>query len=111
MARQNTGRIRCPECHASIKSLYYISHQSISGEFTLATGHEDNLEPDLDGIEYCCPECGKGLFDKEGAAEAFLLGRGRDRCCWSRNGSGALGTVRRRSVRTAATPVRGAPDL
>jgi hypothetical protein len=50
-------------------------HKSLTGEFTLRVGHEDNLEPDQDSIEYCCPECDAELFDDEADAEAFLLGR------------------------------------
>jgi hypothetical protein len=73
--KQTRKRVCCPDCQAKIKSLYYLVHRSVSGEFTLATGHEDNLGADQDGIEYCCPECGKGLFEDEQSAEAFLLGR------------------------------------
>jgi hypothetical protein len=67
--------VYCPHCRARIKGLYYLSHQSITGEFTLARGHEDNLGADQDGIEYCCPHCDRGLFKDKAQAEAFLLGR------------------------------------
>jgi hypothetical protein len=77
MTQKNTTRraVCCPNCQAKIKSLYYLVHKSVSGEFTLAAGHEENLGADQDGIEYCCPECGEELFDHEELAEAFLLGR------------------------------------
>ena len=65
----------CPHCLARLKSLHYTSHQSITGEFSLAAGHEQNLEPDQDRIEYCCPECGVILFAEEALAETFLLGQ------------------------------------
>ena len=77
MTRPKTTRKpgRCPHCRARLKSLYYTSHRSLTGEFSLAAGHEDNLEPDHDRIEYCCPECGAILFEEEALAEAFLLRR------------------------------------
>ena len=76
MTRKNTTRKPvCPNCQAKIKSLYYLVHKSVSGEFTLAAGHEENLCADQDSIEYCCPECDEDLFDDEEHAEAFLLGR------------------------------------
>ena len=76
MKRKNTGRKPvCPSCRARLKRLYYIVHKSVSGNFTLDCGHEDNLCPDQDGIEYYCPECNVELFDKEEIAEAFLLGK------------------------------------
>jgi hypothetical protein len=65
----------CPHCQAKLKSLYYLAHQSISGEFTLARGHEDNLCPNLERRDYSCPKCGAGLFEDEAHAEAFLLGQ------------------------------------
>lgn len=77
MTRQNTKRnpVCCPNCRAKIKSLYYVAHKSVTGEFTLKTGHEENLCEDQDRIEYCCPECGEDLFEDEEIAEAFLLGQ------------------------------------
>ena len=77
MTRKNTTRksVCCPNCQAKIRSLYYLVHKSVTGEFTLGAGHEENLCPDQDGIEYCCPKCGEELFDDEEVAEAFLLGR------------------------------------
>ena len=77
MTRQNATRKRvcCPNCQAQINSLYYLVHKSVTGEFTLDAGHEENLCPDQDSIEYCCPECGEDLFDDEDLAEAFLLGK------------------------------------
>jgi len=77
MTRKNTTRksVCCPNCQAKITSLYYLVHKSVSGEFTLAAGHEENLCPDQDSIEYACPECGADLFDDEAFAEAFLLGK------------------------------------
>ena len=77
MTRQNITRkpVCCPNCQANVKSLYYLVHKSVSGEFTLAAGHEENLCADQDSIEYCCPECDEELFDKEELAEAFLLGK------------------------------------
>ena len=76
MTRKNTTRKPvCPNCQAKIKSLYYLVHKSVTGEFTLAAGHEENLCSDQDGIEYCCPECDEELFDNEELAEAFLLGK------------------------------------
>ena len=77
MTRNSTTRKAacCPHCGAKLKSLYYIVHKSVSGNFTLDRGHEENLEPDQDGIEYYCPECDVELFDKEEIAEAFLLGK------------------------------------
>ncbi len=75
MTRKNSARKPvCPNCQAKIKSLYYLVHKSVTGEFTLDRGHEDNLEPDQDAIEYSCPKCGEDLFDTEELAEAFLLG-------------------------------------
>jgi hypothetical protein len=50
-------------------------HQPVSGNFALAWGHEDNLCPDRDGIEYFCPECNAELFGKEELAGSFLLGK------------------------------------
>ncbi len=41
----------------------------------MTAGHEENLCPDQDSIEYCCPECNEELFDNEELAEAFLLGK------------------------------------
>ena len=77
MTRPNNTRKRpcCPHCRAKIKSLYYLLHQSVTGEFTLASGHEDNLEADQDSIEYSCPKCDADLFEDEESAEAFLLGK------------------------------------
>ena len=77
MTRNKTKRRTacCPHCGAKLESLYYIVHKSVSGEFTLAAGHEENLCPDQDSIEYSCPECGEDLFDDEAFAEAFLLGK------------------------------------
>ena len=76
MRRKNTRRKPvCPNCQARIRRLYYIVHKSVSGSFTLDGGHEENLCPDQDGIEYFCPECNAELFDKEELAEAFLLGK------------------------------------
>lgn len=77
MARKSRARkpVCCPNCQAEIKSLYYIVHKSVSGNFTLDRGHEENLCPDQDGIEYYCPECNVELFHNEALAEAFLLGR------------------------------------
>jgi hypothetical protein len=77
MTRQNATRkpVCCPNCQAQINSLYYLVHKSVTGEFTLAAGHEENLSPDQDSIEYCCPECGEDLFEDEDVAEAFLLGK------------------------------------
>ena len=76
MRRKNTRRKPvCPNCQARIRRLYYIVHKSVSGNFTLDGGHEENLCPDQDGIEYFCPECNVELFDKEEFAEAFLLGK------------------------------------
>ena len=75
MTRPNPTRkpVGCPNCRARIKSLYYVAHQSISGEFSLASGHEDNLGADRDRIEYSCPVCGAEFFAVEALAEAFLL--------------------------------------
>ena len=77
MTRQNATRkhVCCLNCQAQINSLYYLVHKSVTGEFTLAAGHEENLCPDQDSIEYCCPECGEDLFEDEDVAEAFLLGK------------------------------------
>jgi len=77
MTRKNATRksVCCPNCQAKITSLYYLVHKSVSGEFTLEAGHEENLGADQDGIEYCCPKCDEELFDNEELAEAFLLGR------------------------------------
>ena len=77
MARRHptSKRVGCPHCHARIRRLDYLAHQSITGEFSLEAGHEENLEPDQDRIEYCCPECGAILFEEEALAEAFLLGQ------------------------------------
>jgi len=47
----------------------------MSGEFTLARGHEEHLCSDQDGIEYYCPECNVELFHNEALAETSLLGR------------------------------------
>ena len=73
--KKTRKRVFCPQCHARLKSLYYLSHQSITGEFTLARGHEDNLEPDQERIHYCCPQCDADLFEDEESAEDFLLGK------------------------------------
>ncbi len=70
-----TRKPSCPHCEAKLKCLYYIVHKSVSGNFSLDRGHEENLCPDQDGIEYCCPECNVELFHNETLAEAFLLGR------------------------------------
>ncbi len=76
MTRKNKRRKPvCPNCRAKLKRLYYVVHKSVSGNFTLDRGHEEDLEPDQDGIEYYCPECNVELYDKEDLAEAFLLGR------------------------------------
>ena len=76
MRRKNTRRKPvCPNCQARIRRLYYIVHKSVSGNFSLECGHEDNLCPDQDGIEYYCPECNVELFHNEALAEAFLLGK------------------------------------
>ena len=76
MRTKNTTRKPvCPNCRARIKRLYYIVHKSVSGNFTLEGGHEDNLCPDQDGIEYYCPECNVELFHNEALPEAFLLGK------------------------------------
>ena len=77
MTRKNTTRKSacCPNCQAKINSLYYMVHKSVSGNFTLDWGHEENLCPDQDSIEYFCPECDEELFHNGELAEAFLLGR------------------------------------
>ena len=77
MTRKSTTResVCCPNCQAKINSLYYMVHKSVSGNFTLDWGHEENLCPDQDSIEYFCPECNEELFDNGELAEAFLLGR------------------------------------
>lgn len=77
MTRMKTPRKGAfrPHSGAHLKGLYYLSHRSISGEFTLAGGHEGNLGPGQDRIEYFCPECDKKLFEDIESAEAFLLGK------------------------------------